>query len=181
MNAYEIHAGVVAGLAEEEVSLLTQIACKMLTKSLLPLPTGTITRRVTGIDRVTGFKELLASTKTRTPYFYDDAVLSAAKRFTETEMDCYIIPIGNRMTAREAQGFLLPYGMELDLSLQFKLNEDDPAFADNHPNFFQAELTQGGFGCVTWVLGSAERFLSVRRVVGVWVDGWWLPARKIAL
>ncbi len=63
-------------------------------------------------------------------------------------------------------------GLKPDPRAQAKANQDDPVFADSHPNGTQWPRPGGGYDFAAFIGWFGERRVNVNRLDGFWDDNW---------
>jgi len=126
-----------------------------------------IIRRVR-VDRSRSLQEVIDATG-RNKYLSDDVVATMPKGEGD-EVDVYFIPTKRFVPVNEVPAFLAQYGLVPDPRAQAAVNEEDQAFADEHPNG-----SQWGDNCYLtfdrWIDG---RDVYCYRRDGGWSDRWFL-------
>ena len=69
-------------------------------------------------------------------------------------------------------------GLEPDPCAQASVNEDDPAFADEHPNGTHWKRADGGSNFLTFYRWSGERVVGCDRRGAEWFDDFWFGGVK---
>ncbi len=133
----------------------------------LPLPEGTVTRRVK-VDRTRTPQEVVDATG-RVQYLNKE-VLATMPQGEGDEVDVYFVPTKRFVSASEVSAFLAQYGLVPDPRAQTAVNEADPSFADDHPNG-----SQWGDNCyLTFLRWDVERHVRCYRYDYDWLDYWFL-------
>ena len=69
--------------------------------------------------------------------FLNEEVVASMPQYAEDEVDVYFIPIKGTLPVKDVAAFLAQYGLLSSPHAQAAVNEQDPTFADEHPNFSQ--------------------------------------------
>ncbi len=127
-------------------------------------------RRVS-VDLVRSPAEVLDATG-RTQYI--DKAVVAAMPWGQVEEELFFFKFGRYVTDAELDKEYELRGLKpvSPYSLA-KVNEDDPAFADTHPNGTHWKDTEGRWCFATFGRCSGGRGVDVRRFDRGWGDGWW--------
>jgi hypothetical protein len=130
-----------------------------------------IVRRVK-VDRTRTPKEAVAATK-RNEYV-DQSVLATAPAGELEEVDVYFYPIECSTSAPDFAKLYDELGLVPDPMAQTAVNEDDPAFADNHPNGSQWKDSQNRFCYLAFRRWDGERDVNCYRYVNAWNGRWFV-------
>jgi hypothetical protein len=131
-----------------------------------------IVRHVT-VDRSRTNKQAIDATG-RVQYVNKD-VLATMPRCEGEEVDVYLFPTKRTSSPAEVAEAYRRHGLKPDPIAVAKVNEDDPTFADQHPNACQWQDSEGRWSYVAfnqWHGG--KRSVRVYRVGSDWYDGWLL-------
>lgn len=126
-----------------------------------------IVRRVK-VDRNRSPLEAIQATK-RAQYLNQDVVNTMPKGEGD-EVDVHFVPTERYVSAAEVPAFLAQYGLVPDPRAQAAVNEEDPTFANEHPNGTQ----WGDNCCLTFFRWRGERYVDCYRFDDAWHDRWWL-------
>ncbi len=121
------------------------------------------------VDRTRTPQEAIDATGRR--QFVDEKILATMPIGEGEEVDVWFIPIKRFVPASEVPAFLAQYGLVPDPRAQAAVNEDDPAFADEHPNGTQWDDNC----CLSFFGWSDERGVDCSRGGDGW-DGYWFLA-----
>lgn len=142
--------------------------CAALVQKRVELMSRIIIRRVK-VDRTRSPEEVVNATD-RTQYVNKD-VLATMPKGEGDEVDVWFVPTEGRVPVSETLAFLAQYGLVPDPRAQAAVNEEDPSFADQHPNG-----TQWGDNCYLAFGGGrhGKRGVDCDRFDDGWLGIWWL-------
>lgn len=126
-----------------------------------------IVRRVR-VDRTRTPQEAIDATD-RNKYL-DDHVVATMPQGEGDEVDVYFVPTKRYVPVAEVPAFLTQYGLVPDPRAQAAVNEEDPAFSDEHPNGSQ----WGNNCCLAFDRWGDGRCVHCDRYDFDWSVGWFL-------
>jgi len=102
--------------------------------------------------------------------YLDDNVVATMPQGEGDEVDVHFVPTKRFVPVKEVPAFLAQYDLVPDPRAQAAVNEEDPAFADEHPNGSQ----WGNNCCLAFGRWGGGRGVDCGRGDGDWGGGWFL-------
>jgi len=129
---------------------------------------------VVEVDYDIPFKEAISATK-REEHLNDEVVENAPRnaRGKRRVVVCFF-PLKEFKNIEEVDKMLKEYGLDSDPRAVCKVNENDPVFADEHPNNTQWIDNSGKYCYLTFDRWDGERTVSVDRDGVGWDGSWWV-------
>lgn len=158
---------------------------KVLLKALCPPRTETreekedadIVIRVTP-DFTLSSKQALDATG-RAQYADDDVIDIMPKATEEGEKEVVFFKVGVYQSDEQLeQAYAKRQLIPCDPHTLCKVNENDPAFADSHPNGTHWKDDDGKWYYAAFLQWGDERGVRVDRRVSDWIDGWWFAGLR---
>jgi len=130
--------------------------------------------RVVEVDYDIPFKEAISATK-RHEYLNDEVVENAPRNVRgKQKVEVCFFPLKKFKTVDEVDKMLKEHGLNPDPQAVCKVNENDPVFADEHPNGTQWIDDSGKCCYLTFFRWYGERGVNVYRFGIDWDDYWWV-------
>ena len=106
--------------------------------------------------------------------YTDRSVVDAMPKGEGEEANVFFIPLKRYTSDDGVEEILASYGLKrADPYSLGAVNEDDPVFADEHPNCTHWKDANGKWCYVAFDRWHDERFVDVYRYGHGWDDGWW--------
>ncbi len=131
---------------------------------------GMIVRHVK-VDRTRSPQAVLDATGRR--QYTNKEVVDAIPWHGDEEVDVCFFKLDRSVSCDDLEKECELRGLRPDPCAEAKVNEDDPTFADEHPNGCQWKDAKGNRCFATFYRNDDERSVLVGHGDGVWVDYWW--------
>lgn len=192
-----------SGMTDAQINRACEIFRAKLTKHASELPSDAV-QQVFGdsslpkewlaslLTRVEAVSELIVRHVRKDPSRTNEAVIKATgsteyvnkdalatmPRGGNEEEDIVFFPIKRTASPSEVAAAYNRHNLEPDPEGVAKVNEDDPAFVDQHPNACQWQDDQGRWTCATFDRWHDGRSVVVGRDDDDWDDFWWFGGRR---
>lgn len=175
----EKHASQFPSISVQQVLGSSGLAKKQfeLFRELVEAESKTVTRSAP-VNRTRTQMEALKATG-RVQYV-NEAVAIAIPTCIGDHVEMLFVNLGRTVACNKLDSELEKMGFELivDPVGLAAINEDDPAFADTHPNGTQWKDADGNYCCAVFRCWDAERRVRVRQDDLAWLARWWFPVRR---
>lgn len=131
-----------------------------------------VIRHVKDIDRTLTPQQVLDATGRK--QHTDPGVIASMPREGRTEDDVFFIPLRRFTSPQKVAETLELHGLKPDPYAQAKVNTDDSAFADEHPNASQWQGADGSWCYAAFDRWDGGRSVDVSRGGHGWDASWWV-------
>ncbi|MCC6323713.1 hypothetical protein IT400_02885 [Candidatus Nomurabacteria bacterium] len=105
--------------------------------------------------------------------YTNKSVVAGIPKGKGAKKQVYFFKVSRYITEEELEKEYKLRGLEPDVYAQAKANQDDPAFADTHPNCTHWKDENGNWNFSAFDRNSDERDVLVICYDNVWDDNWW--------